>query len=154
VQREGAHAQPHGERDAHSERGGHDAHAEHGEREEHGEANGEELKLTPEAVARYGVTLGEARRRALTPTLVAPARVDFDAEALAHVGSPVRGRVVPAPRAAQRRVRQGQGLLVIESPSWRGPGKSSGSARRRRRAANRAAKGAWERAKKLESQGS
>src|SRR4029453_3341871 len=57
-------------------------------------AHADEVTLTAEAIERYGVKVGEAQMWILKPTFVAPARVAFNSEAMAHVGSPLRGRAV------------------------------------------------------------
>src|SRR5262245_46415861 len=67
------------------------AHAEHAD----------EVKLTDESIQRHGIRVEPAVSRVLAPTFTAPARVAFNAEAMAHVGSPLRGRAV------EIKVRQG-----------------------------------------------
>jgi hypothetical protein len=54
----------------------------------------EEVKLSPEAIEPSGVKVGGMSKQTLTPTFFALARVAFNAEAMAHVGSPLAGRVV------------------------------------------------------------
>ncbi len=81
--------------------------------EEGGEAN--EVKLSPEAIAGSGVKLGRASHQALTPTLLAPARVAFNAEAMAYVGSPLSGRVAEVGVRLGDTVKAGDPMLVIES---------------------------------------
>lgn len=79
-------------------------------------AHANEVVLTPQAIAQYGVKVDNARLRTLRPTFIAPARIAFDAEAMAHVGSPVRGRAVQIDVRLGDSVQAGQPLLVIESP--------------------------------------
>lgn len=93
-----------------TERAQHD----HDDHEPHTDAD--EVTLTAEAVAHYGVTVGPAEARVLRPTFVAPARVGFNAEAMAHVGSPLRGRVVDVRARAGDSVHKDDVLFVVESP--------------------------------------
>src|SRR4051794_12025490 len=58
------------------------------------DAHADEVRLTDAAVREYGVRIDEARLKVLTPTLIAPARVSFNMDAMAHVGSIARGRAV------------------------------------------------------------
>jgi multidrug efflux pump subunit AcrA (membrane-fusion protein) len=67
------------------------AHDDHGH--SGGAEHAEEVTLTADAIARYGITIAEAKPHALQPTFVAPALVAFNADAMAHVGSPLRGRI-------------------------------------------------------------
>ena len=71
--------------------------------------------LTEEAIARYGVTLGRAEVRVLTSTVRAPARVAFNAEAVAHIGSPLRGRITETRKVGEC-VTKGDVLFTLESP--------------------------------------
>lgn len=57
-------------------------------------------------------------RQLLVPTLGVPGRVEFDGDAVAQVGSPVKGRVVDLPVALGQIVSAGQALLTIESPEY------------------------------------
>lgn len=75
-----------------------------------------EVKLTAESIARYGITVTAAQKHILRPTLIAPARVDFNAEATAHIGSPLRGRVVEIKVRLGQGVKKGDELCIIESP--------------------------------------
>lgn len=76
----------------------------------------DEVKLSADAIQRYGIKVEPAARHVLTPTLLAPARVSFNTEAMAHVGSPLRGRVVELKVRLGDAVKKGDALLVIESP--------------------------------------
>lgn len=76
----------------------------------------DEVVLTAEAVARYGVKSQAAELRVLKPTFVAPARVAFNTESMAHVGSPLRGRAVEIMVRMGDSVKRGDPLLVVESP--------------------------------------
>lgn len=104
-----------GGRDEHDHAGkdAHDHDHDHG----HDEAEHvDEVKLDSAAVERYGVKVEQAALRKLNPTFVAPARVAFNAETMAHVGSPLPGRVVELRVRLGDVVQQGDPLLVIESP--------------------------------------
>ncbi len=75
-----------------------------------------EIKLTPESIARYGITVAAAQKHTLRPTIITPARVAFNAEATAHIGSPLRGRVVEIKARLGQSVKKGDELCTIESP--------------------------------------
>lgn len=85
--------------------------------EGHGhEEHGDEVLLTPEAIAGSGIVVEPVRRRVLEPSFTAPARVSFNLERMAHVGSPLRGRIADLGVKLGQDVRDGDVLLVIESP--------------------------------------
>src|SRR5262245_60275304 len=63
----------------HSEGDGHDHGAE--------EAHADEVVLTAAAIEQYGIKDEPAQLWQLRPTSVVPARVGFNTEAMAHVGS-------------------------------------------------------------------
>ena len=119
-----------------------EVHAEHSD----------EVTLRAEAITRYGITLGRASRVALQDSIPAPARVAFNTETMAHVSSPLRGRVVEAKIRVGDAVKEGQELLAIESPEL---GEAQADLLQRRTAAQTAApttelsKASWERAKGL-----
>lgn len=94
----------------HSQEDGH-AHAAEGESE-----HADEVMLTSDAVARYGIKTQAAQLWVLRPTVTAPARVGFNTEAMAHVGSPLRGRMAEVNVRVGDSVKAGQKLAVIESP--------------------------------------
>jgi cobalt-zinc-cadmium efflux system membrane fusion protein len=75
-----------------------------------------EVKLTPEALKRYGITTAKAQRVRLRPTVAAPARFALNTEAMAQIGSAVTGRVVELKARQGDTVKAGDPLLVIESP--------------------------------------
>lgn len=142
------------DRGARSSEDRHDADHGHTTDEEHVD----EVRLTDDAVERYQVKVGEARLWILKPTFVAPARVGFNTEAMAHVGSPLRGRVVEIKVRLGESVMKGDPLLIVESPEL---GQSQAEYLLKRTAAQSAspqvdlAKAAWDRAKGLldQSQG-
>ena len=136
---------------------------DHGDGHDHGHAEGEaehedEVKITQDAVDRYGIKTEPAQLWTLRPTVVTPARVAFNTEAMAHVGSPLRGRVVEIKVRLGDSVRTGQDLLLIESPEL---GEAQADLFQKRSAAQTAipavelARMAWERGKAIleQSQG-
>ncbi|MBZ0254331.1 MAG: efflux RND transporter periplasmic adaptor subunit, partial [Candidatus Methylomirabilis sp.] len=75
------------------------------------------MKLSSEAMKLYGVRVEPAARRRLVETISAPARVAFNTETTAHVGTPVEGRVAEIRARLGDAVRAGDALLVIDSPT-------------------------------------
>jgi cobalt-zinc-cadmium efflux system membrane fusion protein len=76
----------------------------------------DEVKLTPEAVRNHGIRVAPVKKQALAGTFVAPARVAYNAEAVAHVGSLVKGRAAEIKASQGDVVKKGGELLVVESP--------------------------------------
>lgn len=81
-----------------------------------GKKHADEVKLTSAAMSRYGIKVAAVTKQVLTPTFVAPARVAFNAEAVAHVGAAVRGRAIEIKARVGDVVKKGDALLVVESP--------------------------------------
>ena len=107
-----AGADEHGHKgEGHSEAAG-GAKDEHG----HGEGHADEVKLTSEAIRANGIRIDTAGKKALVATILAPARVAYNAEQVAHVGSVVRGRVVDLKARVGDNVKKGDVLLVMDSP--------------------------------------
>ena len=79
------------------------------------ETHHDEVKLTSEAVEKF-IKIGTAEKQVLTPTFVAPARVAFNTEAMAHVGAAVRGRATEIKVRVGDAVKKGDELLIVESP--------------------------------------
>jgi len=136
-----------------------DEHADGDEHNDQGESEHvAEVRLTAEAIARYGVKVEPAALRVLSPTFVAPARVAFNTEAMAHVGSPLPGRAADIKARLGDPVARGDALIVVESPEL---GEAQADFFQKRVAAETAgpaadlAQVAWERAKNLleQSQG-
>lgn len=75
-----------------------------------------EVKLTSEAIKRYGVSLGRATKKKMVSHVIAPAQVSFNATAMAVVGCPVQGRIVELRAAVGDTVKKGDELLLVESP--------------------------------------
>jgi cobalt-zinc-cadmium efflux system membrane fusion protein len=130
----------------HSGEDGH-AHGAAGEAE-----HADEVMLTSDAIARYGIKTQAAQLWVLRPTITAPARVGFNTEAMAHVGSPLRGRIAEVNVRVGDPVKTGQELAVIESPEL---GEAQADFLQRRVAVQTAgpavdlSKVAWERAQGL-----
>jgi membrane fusion protein, heavy metal efflux system len=138
----------HEEEDAHDERDEHES-----EEHEHDEVEHvDEVVLTAEAIDRYGITVGTAAMHTLKYTFVVPARAGFSTEAMAHVGSPLSGRVVEIKVRVGDEVKTRQELLVVESPEL---GEAQAEYFERRVAERSAqpavdlAKAAWDRAREL-----
>jgi len=92
--------------------------AKSGDQHVEGEAeHADEVVLSADAIARYGVTVESAQTSRLQPTFVVPARIGFNAEAMAHVGSPLSGRIVDLKARLGEKVSAGDPLLIVESPA-------------------------------------
>jgi len=119
---------------------------------EHADEHHDEVKLSALAVTQNGIQVGKVEARSLASSFVAPARVSFNTEAMAHVGSVVSGRVVDIRVRVGDRVKKDDVLLEVESPEL---GRSQSEYLQRRTAAEVAAAGiapakdSYERAKKL-----
>lgn len=102
---------------AHGSKDGHADHDEHGHAEAEGEeSHAEEVKLSAEAMKRSGIRVEPAKAQMLAGTIIAPARVAFNAESIAHVGSPLSGRVSDIKVRVGDKVNKGDPLLVVQSP--------------------------------------
>lgn len=104
-----------------AEKGHGHSHDEHGAEEAgHGEESHEghsgEVTLAASAIEQYGIRIETVGQRTLVPTVRVPAQVAFNREAIAHVGSPVRGRVSELLVKLGDEVKRGDELLIIESP--------------------------------------
>ena len=75
----------------------------------------DEVRLTPEAIARADIRIGMVERRALGGGLAIPAEVQFDPLSTAHVGQLVVGRITRVAVELGQRVRRGQLLGVVAS---------------------------------------
>jgi cobalt-zinc-cadmium efflux system membrane fusion protein len=118
---------------------------------------GQKVKLTAEAIEKYGVKVGKVKKHVLLPTFTAPARVAFNTEAVARVGSAVTGRAVELKVKLGDTVAKGDEVLVIESTEL---GEAQSDLLQRRTALDAATtavepvKASYERARKLiESEG-
>ena len=99
----------------HDEAKGRSEGGEGGHEHAHGE-HADEVKLTAEAVRANGVRVAAATKQTLVATMLVPARVAFNAEQIAHVGSVVRGRVAELKARVGDNVKRGDVLLVLDSP--------------------------------------
>ncbi len=94
---------------------------DHGDEHDHGDSGAgheheDEVTLTQDAIERHGIRIASVEERVLTPVLRVAAQVAFDRERMAHVGSPMRGRVASVEVKLGDEVKKGQPLFVIESP--------------------------------------
>jgi cobalt-zinc-cadmium efflux system membrane fusion protein len=89
---------------------------DHGGAEHAEDEHADEVVLSAEAIRMFGLTTRRAERRQLTETITVPARVSYNTEAMAHVGTQVQGRVSEIPARLGDRVSRGDLLLVIDSP--------------------------------------
>ncbi|MCE9636866.1 MAG: efflux RND transporter periplasmic adaptor subunit [Planctomycetes bacterium] len=101
--------------------GGHAGHAhdEGGAADEHageGEGHADEATLTPEAIARYGVKVVRASKSVVVPEISVAARVAFNQNAMAHVGTPVQGRAREVRVKVGDFVKKGDVVVVLDSP--------------------------------------
>jgi cobalt-zinc-cadmium efflux system membrane fusion protein len=82
---------------------------------DHGKGHVDEVKLTTEAIKLAKIRVETVKKQPLTATFIAHARLAFNAEATAHVGTLVAGRVVEVKARVGDAVKQGDELLVLES---------------------------------------
>ena len=75
-----------------------------------------EVTLSAAAIEQHGIKLGAVEQRILRPTFGAPARVAFNQETMAHVGTLVNGRVTDMKARLGDTVKKGDVLFTIESP--------------------------------------
>jgi len=88
-----------------------------GSRETQESEGGErEVKLTAEAVERYGIRTERAAKAVLVPEFGVASRVAFDAETMADVGIPVTGRAREIRAKVGDAVKRGDVLVVVDSP--------------------------------------
>ncbi len=74
------------------------------------------VSLPPEAIQRAEMRVESAEEHVLTPSFLVPARVSFNEEAMAQVGTPVPGRVNELKVKLGDVVRRDDVLLLVESP--------------------------------------
>lgn len=148
-------AEGHDDHAGHDHGESHDDHADHAGHDHGAESHSDEVTLSDAALKRGGVMMGTATMRSLSDSCVAPARVAFNAEAIAHVGSLVDGRATEVLVRQGDHVEQGDVLLRVASPDF---GRSQSEFLQRGIEAEVAAsavapaKEAYERAKKLYDQ--
>ena len=99
---------------------GHD-HAAGGQGHDHaaegGEAHSDEATLTPEAIAQNGIRVAPVGKQAMGDALNVPGRISYNLEEMAHIGTPVQGRVAEVRVKLGDTVGKGDVLLVIDSPA-------------------------------------
>lgn len=114
------HGHDHDEHGHEHEDGGHEEADHDAEGEEEGEhaheEHGDEVSFSSSAIQHYGIRTEAASARVLVPTVQVPAQVAFNREGIAHVGSPVRGRVAELSVKLGQEVTRGETLLIVESP--------------------------------------
>jgi cobalt-zinc-cadmium efflux system membrane fusion protein len=108
-----AHGHDHAHGGGEHKEGG-DAHG-HDHDHAHGAEHTDEVVLTPEAIRASGIRTARASPRKLVETITAPARVTFNNERMAHVGSVLTGRVAELRVRVGDEVKKGDVLLVIDS---------------------------------------
>lgn len=92
------------------------SHGDHG----HGqgspdEPHADEIVLTAAAIEHHGIALGQAEQRELRETFSAPARLAYNEDALAYVGTLVSGRVSRLAKGVGDPVAAADLLFVIDS---------------------------------------
>lgn len=75
-----------------------------------------QIVIQPAAVKAFGVKLEAVAQRTLAPSFTAPARVAYNTERLAHIGSAVVGRIASLPVRQGDVVEERGTLLVVDSP--------------------------------------
>jgi cobalt-zinc-cadmium efflux system membrane fusion protein len=76
----------------------------------------DDVALSEEALARYGIEVEPVRELTLVPKVSAPGHLAFPQGSVARVGSAVEGRIVELRVRSGDRVEPGDTLLVVESP--------------------------------------
>jgi len=102
----------------------HDEHAEaehapqeHAHSAEGGEAHEDKVTLTAEAIQQNGIRVEPARKQSLDEALTVPGRISYNMEQMAHVGTPIQGRVAEIKVKLGDHVEKGDALLIIDSPA-------------------------------------
>lgn len=85
---------------------------DHGEEKEHAG----EVRLTPQAIERFGIRIDTAKTMIPKASFTAPARLGYNLEKMAHITPAVQGRVADIKARLGDRVQAGDVLLSIESP--------------------------------------
>ena len=93
-----------------------DPHAGHNHGAHGDEAAPETVTLSDEIMAKYKITTGSVKLQILRATFNAPARVAFNAETMAHVGTLVAGRVDEMKVRLGDTVEKDAVLFTIKSP--------------------------------------
>jgi cobalt-zinc-cadmium efflux system membrane fusion protein len=82
-----------------------------------GEAHSDEVTLPAEAIKEAGIKTRQVRKEALANELTVPGRVSYNREQMAHIGTPVAGRIAEIKVKLGDSVKKGDALLVIDSPA-------------------------------------
>ena len=96
--------------------GGGDGHAGHGHDAHGDEAVSTEGTLSEAAMRQHEITTDPVKSRTLRPMFSVPARVAFNHETMAHVGTLVKGRVSEMNVHLGDTIKEGDVLFTIESP--------------------------------------
>lgn len=96
-------------------KGGERPENDHDHDHDHAHDHADEVVLTLQAIRANGIRIARAKRQTLNATLVAPARITYNAEQVAHVNAPVAGRVVEVEVRAGDSVKAGDALLLVDS---------------------------------------
>jgi len=75
-----------------------------------------QIVIQPSAMEAFGIKLEPAGLHTLVPAFTAPARVAFNTERMAYIGSAVVGRVAVLPVRQGDLVKTGDTVLVVDSP--------------------------------------
>ena len=75
----------------------------------------DEVTLTAQAIQQNSIRLEAARKLPLRDVFSAPARVSYNAEQMAHVGTPVTGRLAEVRAKLGDVVKTGDVLFIVES---------------------------------------
>lgn len=89
----------------------------HNHAAEGGEGHMDEAVLTPEAIQQNGIRVEPALKHALGQVLTVPGRISYNMEQMAHVGTPVQGRVAEVRVKLGDPVKKDDTLVIIDSPA-------------------------------------
>ncbi len=89
---------------------------EHAGHDHASETHTDEVTLTPESQKQNGVMISQAKKQVLDGAFVSPARATFNGDAMAHVGSAVAGRASELKVKLGDTIKQGDLLVVVDSP--------------------------------------
>lgn len=118
---EGSDANTHDAHDDHDEHGGHNEHAECAEHGGHSEAAScgretkRKIKLSAEAVQRFGIQLADVAAGEIEQRVVLPAEIVLNADHVAHLVPRVTGMVREVRKMVGDRVEAGELLAVLDS---------------------------------------
>jgi membrane fusion protein, heavy metal efflux system len=75
-----------------------------------------QILIPPQAMKIFAIAVEPAASHVLTPSFTVPARVGYNTEQMAHVGSAVAGRVAELKVRQGADVKKGDVLIVVDSP--------------------------------------